>query len=81
MEELVNLLKDFESMELSLTETEERIIDLFQKNNKYKPTLYAAGKLSLAANLVVSANTKNLSKRIEDLEYASIVYNNEISKL
>lgn len=45
------------------------------------PSLLAAGKLALAARLVTTSNAKNLSKRIEQMEAALDVYDNEILSL
>jgi hypothetical protein len=45
------------------------------------PALLAAGKLALAARLVTTANTKNLSERIEQMEAALDAYDNEILSL
>jgi hypothetical protein len=45
------------------------------------PSLLAAGKLALAARLVTTANAKNLSQRIEQMESALDVYDNEILSL
>lgn len=45
------------------------------------PSLLAAGKLALAARLVTTANAKNLSQRIEQMEAALDVYDNEILSL
>ena len=42
------------------------------------PSLLAAGKLALAARLVTTANAKNLSQRIEQMEAALDAYDNEI---
>jgi hypothetical protein len=44
-------------------------------------SLLAAGKLALAARLVTTANAKNLSQRIEQMEAALDVYDNEILSL
>ena len=41
-------------------------------------TLKLAGKLALTARLVTTANAKNISKRIEDMEAALDAYDNEI---
>ena len=45
------------------------------------PSLLAAGKLALAARLVTTANAKNLSQRIEQMEAALDAYDNEILSL
>lgn len=45
------------------------------------PSLRLAGKLALAARLVTTANAKNLSKRIEEMEVALDAYDNEILSL
>jgi hypothetical protein len=45
------------------------------------PSLLAAGKLALAARLVTTANAKNLSQRIEQMEAALDAYDNEIFSL
>ena len=44
-------------------------------------SLLAAGKLALAARLVTTANAKNLSQRIEQMEAALDAYDNEIFSL
>jgi hypothetical protein len=44
-------------------------------------SLLAAGKLALAARLVTTANAKNLSQRIEQMEAALDAYDNEILSL
>ena len=41
-------------------------------------SLQFAGKLALAARLVTTANAKNISQRIEQMETALDVYDNEI---
>ena len=51
------------------------------ETERIKDVLQAAGRLALAADLVVKANTKNLSDRVTNLENALNVYNNEIVKL
>lgn len=45
------------------------------------PSLKLSGKLALAARLVTTANAKNLSKRIEDMETALDAYDNEMTFL
>ena len=45
------------------------------------PSLLAAGKLALAARLVTTANAKNLSQRIEQMEAALDAYDYEILSL
>ena len=45
------------------------------------PSLLAAGKLALAARLVTTANAKNISQRIENMEAALDAYDNEILSL
>lgn len=45
------------------------------------PSLLAAGKLALAARLVTTANAKNLSQRIEQMEAALDAYDIEILSL
>lgn len=45
------------------------------------PSLLAAGKLALAARLVTTSNAKNLSQKIEQMEAALDVYDNEILSL
>lgn len=45
------------------------------------PSLLAAGKLATAARLVTTANVKNLSQRIEQMEAALDAYDNEILSL
>lgn len=49
-----------------------------EKKKDTTPALLAAGKLALAARLVTTANAKNLSARIIDLEAALDAYDNEI---
>ena len=46
-----------------------------------KHALLAAGKMYLAAQNVINANAKNISKRIELLDDICNIYNNEIIKL
>lgn len=46
-----------------------------------KQALLAAGRLALAADLVVKSNAINLSKRIELMQVALEEYNNEVVKL
>ena len=46
-----------------------------------KPSLLAAGKLALAARMVTTATAKNLSQRIEQMEAALDIYDNEIISL
>ena len=41
-------------------------------------SLLLAGKLALAARLVTTANAKNISQRIEQMEEALNAYDNEI---
>ena len=43
--------------------------------------LKLAGKLAITARLVTTANSKNISKRIEDMEAALDAYDNEIISL
>lgn len=43
--------------------------------------LILAGKLALAARLVTTANSKNLSQRIEEMGVALDAYDNEILSL
>ena len=43
--------------------------------------LKLAGKLALAARLVTTANAKDISKRIEDMEAALDAYDNEIMSM
>jgi hypothetical protein len=50
-------------------------------NGDVIPSLLAAGKLALAARLVTTANAKNLSQRIEQMEAALDAYDNEILSL
>jgi hypothetical protein len=50
-------------------------------NGDVMPSLLAAGKLALAARLVTTANAKNLSQRIEQMEAALDAYDNEILSL
>jgi hypothetical protein len=50
-------------------------------NGDVIPSLLAAGKLALAARLVTTANAKNLSQRIEQIEAALDAYDNEILSL
>ena len=50
-------------------------------NVDLKPSLLAAGKLAIAARRVITANTKNLSQRIEQMEAALDIYDNEIISL
>ena len=50
-------------------------------NEALNSPLLAAGKLALAARLVTTANAKNLSQRIEQMEAALDVYDNEILSL
>jgi hypothetical protein len=45
------------------------------------PSLLAAGKLALVARLVTTANAKNLSQRIEQMEAALDAYDNQILSL
>jgi hypothetical protein len=45
------------------------------------PSLLLAGKLAMAARLVTTANAKNLSQRIEQMEAALDAYDNEILSL
>jgi hypothetical protein len=45
------------------------------------PSLLLAGKLAMAARLVTTANAKNLSKRIEQMETALDAYDDEILSL
>jgi len=45
------------------------------------PSLLAARKLALAARLVTTANAKNLSQRIEQMEAALDAYDNKILSL
>lgn len=51
------------------------------RNGDVIPSLLAAGKLALAARLVTTANAKNLSQRIEQMEAALDAYDNEILSL
>jgi len=51
------------------------------ENNSLKPALLAAGKLALAAEMVVKANALNLSHRVEQLYEFLNAYNSEILKL
>ena len=44
-------------------------------------SLLAAGKLAMSARLVTTANAKNLSQRIEQMEAALDAYDNEILSL
>jgi hypothetical protein len=46
-----------------------------------KPSLLAAGNLALAARMVTTATAKNLSQRIEKMEVALDIYDNEIMNL
>ena len=48
------------------------------QNNEHKTLLQFAGKVALAARLVTTANAKNLSCRIAELEIALDKYDNEI---
>jgi hypothetical protein len=52
------------------------------KDNSAKPvimkSLLLAGKLALAARLVTTANAKNISQRIEQMEEALNAYDSEI---
>jgi hypothetical protein len=50
-------------------------------NGAVIPSLLAAGKLALAARLVTTANAKNISQRIENMEAALDAYDNEILSL
>lgn len=50
-------------------------------NGDVMPSLLAAGKLALAARLVTTANAKNISQRIENMEAALDAYDNEILSL
>lgn len=47
-------------------------------DKNHMPSLLAAGKLALAARLVTTANAKNLSERIIQMENALDIYDNEI---
>jgi hypothetical protein len=51
------------------------------RNGDVIPSLLAAGKLALAARLVTTANAKNISLRIENMEAALDAYDNEILSL
>jgi hypothetical protein len=51
------------------------------RNSDVIPSLLAAGKLALAARLVTTANAKNISQRIENMEAALDAYDNEILSL
>lgn len=46
-----------------------------------RTALKLAGKLAITARLVTTANAKNISKRIEDMEDALDVYDNEIMSM
>lgn len=52
-----------------------------EKKKDTNPALLAAGKLALAARLVTTANAKNLSARIIDMEAALDAYDSEIVAL
>jgi len=61
---------------------EPKPIDTTSSQTIAKPivmrSLQFAGKLALAARLVTTANAKNISQRIEQMETALDVYDNEI---
>jgi len=46
--------------------------------DKEKKVLLLAGKLAIAARLVINSNVYNLSKRIEELETILDEYDNEV---
>ena len=50
------------------------------KNNIYRLTLLAAGKMYLAAEMVIKSNALSLSGNIYELKIAMEIYNNEIMK-
>ena len=50
-------------------------------NVDLKASLLAAGKLAMAARMVTKATAKNLSQRIEQMEAALDIYDNEIMNL
>ena len=50
------------------------------KNNIYRLTLLAAGKMYLAAEMVIKPNALSLSGNIYELKIAMEIYNNEIMK-
>ena len=51
------------------------------KANIHKRALLAAGKMYLSAQLVINANTLNLSQRVFNLQMDAENYNNEIIQL
>jgi len=46
-----------------------------------RSALKLSGKLAITARLVTTANAKNISKRIEDMESALDAYDNEIMSI
>ena len=77
MEKLTQILHELQDGKISADNAEEQVLRLFA----VMPSLLASGKLALAARLVTTANAKNLSQRIEQMEGDLDAYDNEILSL